>query len=249
MAEKEYFKFIERAIYVFLLFGIVLGIALSFRNTQESKTLYAYIQDWKELISASVALFGAWIAYRAATYQFLDSKKVERERFEKENTAARSVMPIALSAICEYSINNLCFVSEIEEYKTGKRQTEPTRNTIDLSQISFLKNAIIYSPKEISINISEIVGLIQINEARMRDYCAEPAQRPYIISRIYQQYDCIMIYNKASNLFKYARIYMNDEAKDAPSTPLSTMHVLLRHIEDPDAMERLIRQRNPDGIP
>lgn len=247
MKEIDYFIFIKRTVYIFLLYGVVLGIAIASRDSQDTKTLYQYIQDWKELISAGVALFGAWLAYRAATYQYINEKDRQAEQFLRENIASRSILPLALSDVGKYSEECLKYISSYENFRSGRNPLEPNRPRLGQETLKILREAILFSDETHQKKISRLIGEIQINESRIDTYISECPGRPYRITRLYRQYDCLNIYNLSSNLFNYARIYRDDEIKPKEQSMEGASNILMRYIEDIDEMDALIRLRTPGG--
>jgi ABC-type nickel/cobalt efflux system permease component RcnA len=63
------------------------------------------VDHWQTLVTGIIALVGAWWTVRGIRSQIKQTIEFERDQHEREERAARSVLPMALSEIAQYAID------------------------------------------------------------------------------------------------------------------------------------------------
>ena len=72
-------------------------------NAQVNYYFWNIVFNFQTLLGAILAIAGAWWTVSAIKRQIRHLETQETERRRRRNAAARSVMPAALSELCDYS--------------------------------------------------------------------------------------------------------------------------------------------------
>jgi hypothetical protein len=151
-----------------VLIGVWLGI---FGELQQGFS--AWIFKWQTLIGVFVATGAASVAVWNTTRSVKAAERLEQQRRNSKQSAVRSLLPIALSEIVDYSEKSAKGLLELVgkcshqqlPYRTAEdrhRQDLPTRALDILSE--FLE----YTDGENLRLIEQTIGLIQIHNSRVR---------------------------------------------------------------------------------
>ena len=215
-----------------VLFGILLGIALPFAlwvatqdipvavdkaPVQPDNVVHAY----QDLIAGILALIGAAGAVSAVIYQIRDARKMEEERRERQMYAARSMMPHALTSLCEYAescCKELKDVAGKTPPKNGEQVKFPPKfNIPQISELPLapLQQLLEFGDEEIQNNISRLLQALQVQQSRLQH-----RNMPLSIDVFGYQYytriaEALEVHARAGALFPYAR----RTAETAPNFP------------------------------
>jgi hypothetical protein len=185
------------------IFPFLLFVTLLLAATQH---------DWETLATGFMSVGAAIWAGFLLSKQIQQTEAHERERLKRKYIAARATLPLALTEIidfCEkycgelkdfYGTNLFSQFAQIRVFQTFE---------IPESVMANISTMIENTPHEnVAERLSEIVGMIQIFQARMRgcangDMGSSAALRRHTIG--HYMVNCGMIYAYVSSLFGYSR--------------------------------------------
>lgn len=176
---------------------------------------YDFAKDWQTLIAGLMALAAAFIGGRYINRQVIASNDQEQRRWDAKLAAARAVLPLTLSSICEYTQRCAEVLKEI--YAARDNGLIPTTTvvpplpSVPEQAISGLKEMVETGPKEIVRRLAKLIKEIQIQDARLHDLAVNLVEdnRLHIIvtETNIETYiiEAAEIYALAASFFGYAR--------------------------------------------
>ena len=168
---------------------------------------FGWLEFWlnwyQTLIGGFVALGGAFLAFQAVRGQIAQLDRLEEQRRGRESYAARAVLPLALSSICDYAESCTEALVLVGSGTGVPKGWELPR--IPLDSIDTLREAVRYSDSKQAKELADLISWIQVQHARLRSL--SQGGRSSGTSLTVQQgiLDLAEIYGRASDLFDYGR--------------------------------------------
>jgi hypothetical protein len=174
---------------------------------------YKYFLDWQTLIAGLIAIGAAFIGGQFIHKQIRASERLEENRRRRKFAAARSVLPLALSALSDYA--RRCAVALKAIY--AQRDDESILKQINLPEFPSLPGAIIedlrvmieFGDDALYDVLATLLEELQVQTARLNDLWGElrtPGERSTTVSNIVDYIlDTAFIYARAAALFDFAR--------------------------------------------
>ena len=180
------------------------------------------VKDWQTLIAGVIAIVAALMGGGFVYYQTLESRRQHNALLARRHAAARSVLPLTLSALMENASTIAERLDTLRSSAVGGRVPRGTAPfeypEADHNLIGPLKDVIETAPESVSDAIATLLSDIQVLEARLRHAAAAPSTRSTSLVLTLNIVDYIInaatIYARCAALFEYAR----RETDDAPST-------------------------------
>ena len=192
------------------------------------------VQEWQILIAGMVALAaafagGAYITEQIRAFnsqvnrQFEASQNLENERRLRKFAAARAVLPLTLSNLCEYASRcGAALKTMLGHQLDGKIPNDieiPDLPTLPRDVIDELRNVVEYGDRQISETAATLIGEIHYKTARLKKLWQEyraPGHHVTSVSNVEGLVrDMAVIYARAIALFDYAR----RETDEVPGEP------------------------------
>ncbi|MBY3199988.1 hypothetical protein [Rhizobium laguerreae] len=172
------------------------------------------------LVTGLVAIGAAYVSVRAIRDQIAadersvqrqmeQTKSIERDKLLARHVAARAVMPLSLSAICNYAQSTLTVVRNLIPDTQDERI--PKTDLGDLPElprdaIDLLKEMIEVSVHEHRVVYAGLVAKIQIHSSRMRGMKRDLSLGDLTLKSLHTNaLDAAELHAKASLLFGYGR--------------------------------------------
>lgn len=194
------------------------------------------VQEWQILIAGMVALAAAFVggAYITEQIRALNSQvnrqieasqNFENARRQRKFAAARAVLPLTLSNLCEYASRCGAALKTMLGHQLDEKIPNdieiPDLPTLPKDVIDELRNVVEFGDEKISKTAATLIGEIHYKTARLKnlwqDYRA-PGHHVTPVSDVESQVlDMALIYARAIALFDYAR-GETEEVPDAPKT-------------------------------
>lgn len=205
-----------------------------------------WFNRYQSLIGAIATLAAAIVAYRAIRWQVNQGEISAAKRDDREAHAARAVLPLSLSAICEYAVECMQRLDGVKTIDTAMPPW-PSYNVpvFPTAVILPLQDAVRSSDQLIAKEIADLIAISQIQLARMKGLVevmdgslSAPYRNLHIENGIY---DAAVIHARASALFEYAR----GDFKGVGSTPgglRSALIIAKVMIENHVYLERRIKE-------
>ena len=192
------------------------------------------VQEWQILIAGMVALAAAFVggAYiteqiRAlnsqVSRQFEASQNLENERRLRKFAAARAVLPLTLSNLCEYASRCGAALKTMLGHQLDEKIPNeieiPDLPTLPKDVIDELRNVVEFGDEQISEAAATLLGEIHYKTARLKNLWQEyraPGHHVTPVSNVESQVlDMALIYARGIALFDYAR----GETEEVPGDP------------------------------
>lgn len=188
---------------------VLCNLPIAAKETKDGVTWCAefWINRYQTLIAAIIALAAAGISVLFVKRQIFLAEIQEVERYLRRNAAARAVLPLSLSSICNYAERSAAVLKEMLDEFDAPRTTawyreerHPEPPTEAIAEIRELIETIEVSR---SVGLSRIMQEIQVHNARVKGALRDRRftdndLREYIL-------DAVEIYGRASLNFDYAR--------------------------------------------
>jgi hypothetical protein len=191
----------------FIIFSIAgfffMGAALSgavFRNPNLDLA-GAISESATEISGILIAAIAAFIAFFNSIRQGSISIQMKKDELEREQYAARAILVLALSEICDYSRNCLSYLTSHLDLD-GEASSNAPRLSDNV--ISAIRDNIKFSEENNRASLIEISEKIQLQIARMPNSGDE--FRNLDLHYCDYVHDILLLYVASSNLFNYARI-------------------------------------------
>jgi hypothetical protein len=194
-----------------VLLGLLIGIAASFIVVVSMQ--HETFKEYQELIAGSMALIGAAGAVVAVMYQIRHTQNIEDERRNRQMYAARSMMPHALSSLCEYAESCCAELRNVLGDARPPHDPEQVKlpdffslaRVSDL-QIEPLQQLLQFGEPEVQDRISELMRSLQIQQSRLNNRGFFVANNLIFARQYYTLIaNTLEIYARASKFFSYAR--------------------------------------------
>jgi len=123
------------------------------------------------IIASSMALAGARWAYKGIQEQISKTESLNTEARLKEFIAARSVLPLALSELYEYSSELLRFgLRGLAAIENNDRDQEFQYPQLPNATIEVIQTCIRFGPPETITELGKLVSMIQFSDARGKGF-------------------------------------------------------------------------------
>ncbi len=172
----------------------------------------AILYDYQTAITGALALGAAIWTVTTIRTQIKQSNTQEIDRRHRRNRAARSMMPTALSALCDYSersINILLpLLTKMQQKQAVETETASETPTIPSDALSTLRECIEFGEDEIERNIAALIRRLQVQHSRLRGIPADLLSEEKTLlpeNVIAYVLDAVEVYARCSKLFAYAR--------------------------------------------
>jgi len=219
---------------------------------------FEWLETYQTLITGGVALLAASMsvqairlqidASNAATQKQIDNDvELERRRLEAKRDAARAMLPMALTVICEYAESSArLLIHQIDLCKNGRLERNykfPEFPSVPSEAILFLRDAIEYSDPAHRIVFARLIQRIQILSSRVRGLPSESRRSRGVPELNLEAYlvDSALAYAQASELFLYARFEVEAISPSIDRKEIRTAFSLLG-IHDEEKRARLVEQ-------
>ncbi len=166
---------------------------------------FAFPDDWETLVVGALAVLGAVFSIRQISKQIRQVDEHRQDELRRQSNSARAVLPLALTAICEYA--RKC----IDQLLPATTMSVATLRThvfsfpdIPPASIPLLRDCIRFSDGKIQQELTDLIIKIQPNRSNLVDFEASRQMRlplnvdEHIVS-------CLEIYARSSSLFWYGR--------------------------------------------
>jgi hypothetical protein len=193
-----------------LIFALVLGLLVTILGPIVVAPDPVKLSDWLgfagSFAGAMVTLIAAAIAWRAVQNQIHQAESAMIRTRQSEQSASRALLPLALSRLIEYveiCVNQIKNLPYPIVYSPGLRVAE-----IPSDDIILLKECIRFSTKDRATQISYVLNLLQIQNARYRSVIQEICSKvepdaPISVPQLL--FDLTELYASITTLYQYAR--------------------------------------------
>ena len=153
--------------------------------------------NYQTLIAGLLAFVGAALGVWS-----LDRER--RDRLARKLRAARSAMPFALTAVCDYACAAGKYAQSFRHLKAANEAPPPP--LMDPSAIVALKEVVEYADRQWASKIADLMNDLQVVQSRAKNIPNHLRHAPSF-ARFADPLlaDAAALENKASNLFDYAR--------------------------------------------
>lgn len=219
---------------------------------------FEWLEAYQTLITGAVALVAAILsvqairsqidASNASTQKQIDhDAELERRRLDAKRDAARAMLPMALTVICEYAENTArLLIHQIDVCRNGRLEKAykfPEFPTVPSEALLLLRDVIEYSDPDRRIVFAKLIQRIQILSSRIRGLPDESRNTRGVSELNLEAYlvDSALIYAQASDLFSYARFEVGVINTTINSSEIKTAFSLLG-VYDDERRGRLVEQ-------
>ena len=132
--------------------------------------VYKFFLDWQTLVAGLLALFGAWLTVRQIQRQVSQVDTAAEALRKRSETAARAVLPLALSEISEYARQCMVLLGKLIEAPGTKIPSDCSAPALPQEVIPALQNCVRYANDDIQKKIATLLGKVQVQRARLVSY-------------------------------------------------------------------------------
>ena len=173
---------------------------------------WALVKEWQTLVSGMLAIAGATIGASLLYLQLRQERRRELERRRRRHSASRSMLPLALSAITEYTES---IARDLQRIRTESGNQEASIGSLTAwkpppipdVQATMLTEVIESTSDEMAEVLSELIRQLQVQTSRIRSLRTRAATRHHL--SVHELKDNIRyaakIYALSASLFPYAR--------------------------------------------
>lgn len=234
----------------------LLGQSAKEANTLVFGCKEFWLNRYQTLIAAILALAAAAVSVYFLRRQIAQADVHEQERYKRQHAAARAVLQLTLTDICDYAKKSaLAFHGVLEAIGNDGRVLRPIPfdpPPVPEQPIEQLRDFIASTDAHRSAIVSELIKEIQVHSARSKTDAVNiraPEQGDALVPKVQiVEYlvDAAEIYARASMLFDYAR----RRSEQFPSVPkqadISAALFNIRFgLTDEPAIRELIERRYP----
>lgn len=254
----------KAVLFAVALFLVASAIFQAFRTACDPVSLYAvcraapyfYFQwlfDYQSLVAALIALAGAWWGVSAIHRQIRQAEQTEQARLESKRAAARAVLPIALSATCDYAEDCVRMLQMLLEKCENQALHEGVHidrlPNIPSDAFGTMKEMIEYARSHERDVLSALLETIQVQRSRISSVSNERRQAGQTVLAINLEtfiVDAAEVYARASALFLFSR-----RLAEIPSAVITSsdvekaLHILRIYDDDGPIADRVKRQFPP----
>lgn len=216
---------------------ILIGIDYATRPVADLSAFLEVFSDWQGMVAGSFALLAAAFAARAVVLQISSAEKAEQTRLEearvlderkttRELKAARSVMPLTLSVLGDYTTAIAKAAVAVLDRSPNPRvelssDEMPDLPTTPQSVIADLQAFILAAPDAIGTNVADILSDLQLLAANAESTWERTTSKTQGEIVMQSNFEALVgraavLHARLSALFPYAR----RETEDAPGAPV-----------------------------
>ena len=177
-------------------------------------TLLKFFYDWQNVLAGFFAIFAACIGAFVINRQIRQADEQERERIRSRHSAARAMLPLALSSLVEYTQECADRLRALYDRRKGETIPEnelplfkppnvPTSAVVDLR--AMIESSGSHEGRALAIVLSRV----QVQASRLRSLTQKqsPASVTVVTASQVEQYivDTAEIFARASSWFGFAR--------------------------------------------
>lgn len=181
------------------------------------------LKDWQTLFAGVLAIVAALIGGLFVHNQTMEVRRQDNERLARQHSATRSVLPLALSALVEYSEKVALSLEALRPTVRGHRVTASAYTSLELdpSVIAPLRDVIATASITVGERVSKAISDVQILSARLRTLSKNlrPGSSSVVLEVNLNEYilNAATIYARGAGLFLYARRETDEAPADFPS--------------------------------
>jgi hypothetical protein len=167
-------------------------------------TLY----NWQTLIAGMLALVGALITVRQIGRQIDQVAASAETQRSREEDAAKAVLPLALSQICQYSADCLQLLIGFVPGRGGAPAVTTASRVPEIpsSAVTMLQTCARHAAPDVVTKIAGLLNKLQVQHARLESLLDRSLGRPMHTSEgLDAMVDAVDIHAKAGALFQYGR--------------------------------------------
>lgn len=182
------------------------------------------LKEWQSLAGGLLAIAGgAFVVLQTA-----EMRRQEANRMKRRHAAARAVMPLALSALCEYA--KVCAKTLYQIQRHADEGGIPTSShypdfpSLPVDIVSRFADVIESSNARTADSFAQILRDVQVHSSRLRSLTSDLASSSSGVTTHnidHNIVDSIELYARAETLFDYAR----GKTKQVPREPLDVTRV------------------------
>lgn len=172
------------------------------------------------LITGLAAVAAAYLSIRAVRDQIRQERSLEDERRNAKLQAARSVLSISLSSLCDYATTcaqmNHSILLKFDENHLPQSVKIPQFPLIPDTPVAILKEMVELSPVKDGMVFARLASKLQVQSSRLRGMLREDRRGTKPSRDTIEAYiiDALEIYARCSALFDYARFKPQSEPSD-----------------------------------
>ncbi|AIC27062.1 hypothetical protein IE4771_CH01945 [Rhizobium etli bv. mimosae str. IE4771] len=201
-----------------LAFAVLRRVVWAFQSQPSGKVVNDAITaigslKWFDttLVGGLVAVGAAYVSVRAVRDQIRQVADVEADRINAKRTAARAVLPVTLSTICDYAATCARMTHDLLPHcQRGRLPDEcklPEFPELPSSSISVIKEIVEYVEPHHRMVFAELASSMQVQRSRLRNMSKDIAGGFGAKESELLQYvvDALEVHARATALFAYAR--------------------------------------------
>lgn len=198
-------------------------------NTPVFGCLEFWLNRYQTLLSALLALGAAGASIYFLRRQISQADRQEEERYAREGAAARAVLPVTLSALCEYAVeagSSLAHILPTLAVAGVVKGLSKQFPELPEGPIGQLEKVIKTIPVDQGKAFAEIIAEMQVLNARARSMIEEGrAVKHNVLEYIL---DAVEIYARCSANFDYARRYSEATQSTIPRQDMKSACNVMR---------------------
>jgi len=182
------------------------------------------LYNWQTLIAGLLALIGAAWTVKQIRTQIEQANDLEENRRLREERAAKAVLPLALSEICQYARDCLHLLARYVPATDAVPDVRADVNVprIPTNVIETLQACARFADEDIVNQIAGLLSKLQVQYARLEGLIARSVGSiMHAREGIDAMVDAADVYAKASTLFEYGRS-IESLRRRAPAAELRT---------------------------
>jgi hypothetical protein len=214
--------------------GVVLAIAW-LRSPAPGKWVY----DFQTLLAGILAVL-------AAAFTIFSTARIEAVKRERDLSSARSVLPLALTEICEYCERCARQLDDLRRTAVGGRIRLPgsfAAPVLANSAVPVLRDCIRSADRPHSERLIDLARNMQVQGARHRGLAGINDRTISPIEIAQAVYDAAQLYAQASSLFDFARGEEGEYHPPDESSVHSALNILGFSTWDFEELDEMLERR------
>jgi hypothetical protein len=188
------------------------------------------IYDWQTLIAGLFALTGALWTVKKIRDQIQQTRVITEDIRKRDELAARSVLPLALSELTSYALQCMRLMLLISKGEVPKGMEIPI---LQKDVISVLQESARYAQDDIASKIWVLLSKLQVQQSRLRALLIEKSGRALHENDVVENtLDAADIHAKTAELYTYARDEEGMRRRAGTDKLRSALHAI--GVYDPD---------------